>query len=391
MLDFALSQAGLMNCSACVQQQMWWCDDSDLPINGACYLPARLSNLYDNPSAANDGVSCESGGISFSCCPSSSIYTTSQECSSGVGWCRQKLGIAGPPCVALLYSTGHVAVYLMWMLALVTDYYVPWQHKCHCLLNPEIPDGPDGPDVLMFNLRDNKITGEKISWQHLHFFVLAPIWVALIIVKALTNLFTCCCCPNSGGEHVPLQAVDARRRRSSPTTLAPTSLQHVASAAIVTPQPAAVPAAPTPLNQMITKPAAGVSANSGSGAVAVGTANHRIVGGLQPSAPPLAQSQSASQQLLRASVTGFAVLGRALAAAGASASKGAIIRDGFTDDDLPVLQRMKVEMLVAKYGMTAEQARLFRLVQLQDEALNAAAAAAAAVDAVNVPDHLTDQ
>jgi branched-chain amino acid transport system substrate-binding protein len=58
-------------------------------------------------------------------------------------------------------------------------------------------------------------------------------------------------------------------------------------------------------------------------------------------------------QLLRASVTGFAVLGRALAAAGASASKGAIIRDGFTDDDLPVLQRMKVEMLVAKYGIKA--------------------------------------
>ena len=259
------------------------------------------------------------------------------------------------------------------MLAVVSDYYAPWQHKCGHNLN--VP-------ILFVRLRD------KISWwTHVFLFVAAP-FLIFIILPFMACLS--CCKDDSSGEEVPLQAVDAhlrgaapaRRRRSSPTTLAPTSLQHVA-------WPAAVPAAPTPMNQMITKPAAGVSANSGSGAVAVGTANHRIVGGLQPSAPPLAQSQSASQQLLRASVTGFAVLGRALAAAGASASKGAIIRDGFTDDDLPVLQRMKVEMLVAKYGMTAEQARLFRLVQLQDEALNAAAAAAAA--AVNVPDHLTDQ
>ena len=298
------------------------------------------------------------------------------------------------------------------MLALVIDYYVPWQHKCGHNLNAPI---------LFVRLRG------KISWwTHVFLFVAAP-FLIFIILPVMACLS--CCKDDSGGEQVPLQAVDAHLRGASPTTRAPSSLQHAASATIVlgrsssfanhhrsmyclackclhcrilhgppdgwfhvvpfTPRSAADPAVPTPLNQMITKPAAGVSANSGSGAVRA--ANHRIVGGLQPSAPPLAQSQSASQQLLRASVTGFAVLGRALAAAGASASKGAIIRDGFTDDDLPVLQRMKVEMLVAKYGMTAEQARLFRLVQLQDEALNAAAAAAAAVDAVNVPDHLTDQ
>ena len=395
----AIVQSNLTTCSLCLQQQMMWLDWYDSPsyapvsggityTNGVCILPASYSpGWIDNNGTTNQF-----------CVDSMRVYSTAQDCLTGVGWCRQNLGLAGPcpsqdteyrttpdgciaVCPAVLYATVHIGSFLIIMTVLLIERFFPSQQKFS-----------KAPFRLLFQLAYQRQcccpveTPCGFGWNMIGIFVFAPLWFLITCLDFVFNVMLRWCCHSNAGDEAKTLPLHTLVDNATPPT----------SQKVVDEQLAATFTGLVKNRPVITKPFSATSSNSEGGTAARAAAAAEVSAAAAaaavdpidparfPSAPPQEQSRASSGSL-RASMAGFAALGRALATAGALACKGAIVRDGFSDDDLPLLQRMKVEMLVAKYGMTAEQARIFR--RLNDEVPIASAAAAAQV----IPDHLTDQ
>jgi len=384
----AIIQRNLTTCSGCLQQRMVWLDYYDSPTsdNGVCILPASYSSGWIRDNRTYPGKQFDVDSMW--------VYSTAQACLSGVGWCRQNLGLAGPcpsqdtqyrttpdgcvaVCPAVLYATVHIGSFLILMTVLAIERFfpspqkfskAPWRCLFETAYKPQchVDEKPCGFGCNMFVL-----------------FSFAPLLFLGTCLDFVFNVMLRSCCHSNAGDGAKTLPLQTFVDNAAPPTTQEKWQNYLDRQKLVDKQPEAT------YRPVITKPSSATSSNSAGGAaahVAAAAAVDPIDPAPLPSAPPQEQLGASSGQL-RASMAGFAALGRALATAGALACKGAIVRDGFTDDDLPLLQRMKVEMLVAKYGMTVEQAQLFR--RLNDEVPRASAAAAAAAQVV--PDYLTDQ
>jgi hypothetical protein len=108
------------NCSACVSQQLWWCDQNDFTSSNDygdyayCAPPSFGCQYGYNKYLKYDGNTCGTGDDSR--CTYLYTFRTQYDCNVGVGFCAPRLRNAA--CIGVIYLGVHLFSLIFWFLFL---------------------------------------------------------------------------------------------------------------------------------------------------------------------------------------------------------------------------------------------------------------------------------